>query len=289
MSNETIFSEVDEELRRERLRKLWRQFGPYVIAAAVAVVIAVAINEGWQWWQNSNAARSSDQFYAALELAEAGDVAGAQTALDGVIASGSGNYPLLARFRQAALLGREGNTVEAVAAYDALANADTLPRLRELALILAANLLVDSGDVAAVTQRVQGLAVPENPMRNAAFEAIGLAQYKAGDLNSALATFETIAADPGVNSEVRQRMQVYIAQLVAEGATTSNPAADAAAATEPVPADPAASPMMEAPAMVEAPADPAAAPAAEAPAATTPAEPAATPAPAEGETTTNGG
>jgi hypothetical protein len=212
MSNETIFSEVDEELRRERMRKLWRQFGPYIIGAAVAVVIAVGLNEGWQWWQNSNAARSSDQFYAALELAEAGDVAGAQTALDGVVASGSGNYPLLAQFRKAALLG--------------------------------------------------------------ALEAIGLTQYKAGDINGALSTFETIAADASTSSEIRQRVQVYIAQLVAEGATTSDPAADAAdaaAAAEPVPADPTANPMMEAPPMVEAPA-----------------APAAEPAPAE-TTTTNGG
>jgi hypothetical protein len=276
MSNETIFSEVDEELRRERMRKLWRQFGPYIIGAAVAVVIAVALNEGWQWWQNSNAARSSDQFYAALELAEAGDVAGAQTALDGVVASGSGNYPLLAQFRKAALLGRDGKTAEAVAAYDALANTASQPRLRELALILSANLLVDSGDLAGVQQRVQGLAVPENPMRNAALEAIGLTQYKAGDINAALSTFETIAADATTSSEVRQRVQIYIAQLVAEGATTADPAADAAAAAEPVPADPTASPMMEAPPMMDAPAEAA------------PAAPAAEPAPAE-TTTTNGG
>jgi hypothetical protein len=276
MSNETIFSEVDEELRRERMRKLWRQFGPYIIGAAVAVVIAVALNEGWQWWQNSNAARSSDQFYAALELAEAGDVAGAQTALDGVVASGSGNYPLLAQFRKAALLGRDGKTAEAVAAYDALANTASQPRLRELALILSANLLVDSGDLAGVQQRVQGLAVPENPMRNAALEAIGLTQYRAGDINGALSTFETIAADATTSSEVRQRVQIYIAQLVAEGATTDDPAADAAAAAEPVPADPTASPMMEAPPMMDAPAEAA------------PAAPAAEPAPAE-TNTTNGG
>ncbi len=263
------------------------------------MVIAVAIKEGWSWLQGSNAARSSDQFYAALELAEGGDVAGAEVALEAVETSGSGNYPLLARFREAGLLGREGKTAEAVAAYDELANSDTLPRLRELALVLAANLLVDGGDVAAVEQRVQGLAVPENPLRNAAFEAIGLAQYKAGDLVGALGTFQTIAADPTVNSDVRQRMELYIGQLVSEGAVT-NLVQAAAAAAEPAAADPAASPMMEAPAMMDAPAmtdaappDPAASPMMEAPAMMD-APPAAEPAPAEtppaaGETTTTGG
>ena len=182
MSNETIFREVDEELRGDRLRALWKRFGPYVMGGAVAVVLVVAANEGWSWWQSSNAARSSDQFYAALELAEAGDIGGAQAALDQVTTQGSGGYPTLARFRQASLLARDGKRAEAIAAYDALATSETNPRLRELALALSAYLLVDDGDVAAVEQRVVGLAAPENPMRNAAREAIGLTQSRAGDL-----------------------------------------------------------------------------------------------------------
>src|SRR5690606_30784556 len=108
MSNDTILREVDEELRSDRMRSLWRRFGPYVIGAAVAIVLLVAVNEGWTWWQNSNSARSSDQLYSALELAEGTDVAAAQQALTEVVAEGSGGYPSLARFRQAALLAADG-------------------------------------------------------------------------------------------------------------------------------------------------------------------------------------
>lgn len=271
MSNETIFREVDEELRGDRMRAIWRRFGPYVIGGAVAIVLLVALNEGWAWWQNTNAARSSDQFYAALELAEDGDIAGAQNALNDVVAQGTGSYPTLARFRQASLLARDGKTAEAVAAYDALTTSETNPRLRELALVLAGYLLVDGGDVAAVEQRVGGLATPENPMRNAAREAIGLAQYKAGDLEGAVASFEAILSDPGASQEVRTRVQIYLAQLIALGATspteeaaeagTETPAAEAAPAAE------SAAPVEEA-APAETPAAEAPAPAADAPAET---------------------
>jgi hypothetical protein len=235
MSNETIFREVDEELRGDRLRSLWKRFGPYIIGAAVAVVLVVAVSEGWTWWQNSNAARSSDQFYAALELAEAGDVAGAQEALNGVVAQGSGGYPTLARFRQASLLAREGNTQAAVAAYDALATAESNARLRELALVLAASLLVDSGDVAAVQQRVGALAVETHPMRNVAREAIGLAQYKAGDLNGALVTLQSIMADGTAGQDIQGRVDMYVRQLIALGATApgGEDAATEAPAAEP--------------------------------------------------------
>ncbi len=108
MSEDTIFREVDDELRRDRLQSGWRRYGPYVIGAAIAVVLIVAVNEGWAWWQNSNAARSSDQFYTALDLEDGGDIAGAQKALDTVIAQGSGGYPVLAKFKAAGVARQTG-------------------------------------------------------------------------------------------------------------------------------------------------------------------------------------
>jgi hypothetical protein len=245
MSNDTIFREVDEELRSDRMRALWKRFGPFVIGAAAAIVLLVAVNEGWKWWQETNAARSSDQFYAALERAEAGDVAAATAALDRVETEGSGAYPTLARFREAALLAREGNNAEALAAYDALVAAEANRHLRDLALVLAAYLLVDSGNVDAVRQRVGGLAVEGHSLRNAAREAIGLAQYRGGDDDAAVATFQEILDDPVVPSELRSRVEIYVAQLVARGAAGT-------AAGE---AEPSAEPAADAPATGETPAE----------------------------------
>jgi hypothetical protein len=268
MSNENIIREIDEELRSDRARNLWRRFGPYVIGAAVAIVLIVAVKEGWDWWQNSNSAQSSDQFYAALQLADGTDAEAAKKALDEVIAANHGGYPILARFREAALLAKDGKTAEAVAAYDALAAGQPNKYLRELALVLAANLLVDGGDVSQVEQRVGGLVGGTSPMRNAAREAIGLTKYKAGDLAGARQSFEDAANDPQASQELRQRLTVYLAQLVAEG--VASPAAKAAATETPVVVDPAtatpaATSVGDAPALDTAPA-PQAAPAMEAPA-----------------------
>lgn len=273
MSNENIFREVDEELRSDRMRKLWRQTGPYIIGAAVGIVLLVAINEGWSWWQRSQAAASSEQLYAAFELADGGDIAAAQAALDELIASGSGNYPTLARFRQAGLLASEGQAQEAVALYDAIANAESNPRLRELALVLAAMQLVDAGSAADVETRVASIAVEDNPLRNAAREALGLAYYKAGDYAATQANFEAILNDPLVQNTQRSRVGFYLAQLLAEGAIETE-ATDAAAVSEAAPAEGAAA-VEEAPAEA-ASAMNAAAPAADAPAAE--AAPADTPA-----------
>lgn len=218
MSNDTLLREVDEELRRDRMRKLWRQAAPFVIGAAVAVVLLVAGYEGWSWWTESNASRSSDQFYTAAQAADGADLAAAEKALDEVIAQGSGAYPALAEFRKASLLAQQGKIDEAVAAYDSLATKQSSTHLREVALVMAANLLIDKGDVAAVEQRVAGSIVPESPMRNAAREVLGLAQYKAGQFDAAMATFQAILDDPFSARDLQGRVQIYVTQLLAEGA-----------------------------------------------------------------------
>jgi hypothetical protein len=249
MSNDTLLREVDEELRRDRMRKLWRQSAPFVFGAAAAVILLVAGYEGWRWWTSSNAARSSDQFYAATALADGTDLAAAQKALNDVIAQGSGLYPALAQFREASLLAQQGKIDEAVAAYDALATSQSNTHLRELALVMGANLLVDKGDVAAVEQRVGGSIVPDSPMRNAAREVLGLVQYKAGQLDAAMTTFQSIISDPLASRDTQSRVQIFIQQLLAEGAApvVSSPEDPADTSSEPVASS-------EAPVSSEAPA-----------------------------------
>ena len=233
MSSDTLIREVDEELRRDRMRKLWRQTGPWVIFGAVAVVLGVAGYEGWTWWQKTQAAKSSDQFYAATKIADGTDLVAAKKALDEVIAQGSGGYPMLAQFREAALLSQNGKIEDAVAAYDGLATSLNDTHLRELALVLAGNLLIDKGDVAAVEQRVGGLITPASPMRNAAREVMGLAQYKAGKLDDSIKSFQAILTDPLAPRDTQNRVQIYVLQLQAEGAKLPPPPVDTTASSAP--------------------------------------------------------
>ena len=38
-----IFQEVDEEVRREQLKKLWERYGNFIIAACVLVVVGTIL------------------------------------------------------------------------------------------------------------------------------------------------------------------------------------------------------------------------------------------------------
>jgi hypothetical protein len=224
MSQDNIFREVDEELRSDRIRSLWRRFMPVVIGAAVLVVAAVAVNEGWTWYHSNNAAQSSDELYAAFEAIDGGDLAAAQAQLDTLIANGSGSYPMLARFRKAGVLAQEGKPAEAVALYDTLANDLSDTRLRELALVLGGTILVDSGSLADVQGRLETVASEGGLLRNAARESLGLALYKAGQYSAAQQNFEAVLNDPLTQSQTRNRVGFYIGQMLSEGVIEPQPA-----------------------------------------------------------------
>lgn len=217
MSEDSFFHEVEEELRSDRMRNLWRKYGVYIIGAAVAVVLIVAASEGWRWWHDTNSAKSADLLYSALDLAQKGDVAGAEKALATVQNDGVGGYPMLAKFRDAQLLLSQGKIADAVADYDALSSQAGDRRLRELALVLGAYALVDKGDVNAVKTRVDGIIASGSPLANSAREALGLAQYKAGKLKQARTTFESVATDPNGSRDQIARIALYLGQLTAEG------------------------------------------------------------------------
>ena len=53
-----IFTEVDEEVRREQIKKLWERYGSYFVAAAFLVVAAVAAWRAYDYWETRRASEA---------------------------------------------------------------------------------------------------------------------------------------------------------------------------------------------------------------------------------------
>jgi len=81
-----IFHEVDEEVRRERLQKLWDRYSIYIIGLAVLIVAGMAAWRGYEWWVAKQAAAAGAQFEQALTLSEQGKhaEAGVKALIEGV-------------------------------------------------------------------------------------------------------------------------------------------------------------------------------------------------------------
>jgi hypothetical protein len=212
-----IFREVDEEVRREQLKKLWERYGNYAVAAAVLVVLAVAGWRGYEWWQAKKAAESGAAFESATALGEAGKHAEAEAAFAKIATDGASGYRLLARVREASELAHQ-DAKAAVAAYDKIA-ADTGAgqALQDLAALRAAILLVDTAPYDEVRRRLEPLAAPERTFRHTAREMLALSAWRAGDATAAKRWFDMILSDGQTPDANRTRAETLMALLAAEG------------------------------------------------------------------------
>ena len=96
-----LFDEVDEEVRREQLKKLWDRYSIYIIAAALLIIAAVAGWRGYEYLEAQKAAAAGAAFDAALELAEQNKHVEAQAAFEQLATTAPAGYRMLARLRAA--------------------------------------------------------------------------------------------------------------------------------------------------------------------------------------------
>ena len=206
-----IFQEVDEEVRREQLKKLWDRYGIYAIIAAFLVVAAVAAWRGYGWWEARRAAETGAAFEAAMALAEAGKHQEAEAAFGKIVAEGTSGYRKLARLREAAELAQI-DAKAAIAAYDAIASDDAAgPVIQDLAAVRAAALLIDQGAFEEAQRRLEVPAGNDRTFRHTARELLVLAAWRAGNSAAAKRWFDVIASDAQTPAATRSRVEMLMA------------------------------------------------------------------------------
>ena len=63
-----LFNEVDEELRREQLKRLWDRYSLYIIALAILIVAGVGGWRGYEYLEGKKAAEAGAAFDRAAHL-----------------------------------------------------------------------------------------------------------------------------------------------------------------------------------------------------------------------------
>jgi hypothetical protein len=203
-----IFHEVDEEVRREQLKKLWDRYGHLIVGAAVVFVLAVAAWRGYEWYEAKKAAEAGAAYDAAAQLAVQGKHAEAETAFAQVATRGAGGYRVLARLREAEVLAAR-DPKAAVAIYDAIAADSSAGQLlQQVAAIRAGLLLVDTAPLDEMSRRLEPLAEPTAPFRNTARELLAMAAWRVGDAAAVKRWSEAVLNDPEAPAGIRARVGV---------------------------------------------------------------------------------
>lgn len=225
MSEGDIFREVEQEMRREQMAQLWRKYGAYVVATALVIVLAVGGYQGWAWWQSSRAASDGAAFVQASTLQQTGEQDAAAQTFSALAEDGTGSYSALAELRLAAIAAANGETDEAVQAYDRVAESASDPMLRGFARIQAATLLVDTADPAEIEQRIGDMRDDATPWRHSARELLALSAYKADQNDKASLIYQELLSDSDTPGPMRRRAQMMLELINAPAAAQTSDAA----------------------------------------------------------------
>lgn len=208
-----LFNEVDEELRRERLKRLWDKYSIVIVGGALLIVVGVGAWRGYEYYEAKKAAEAGAAFVAAADLAEQNKHTEAEAAFDTIAASAPAGYRTLARLRAAAEIGAR-DPQAAVKRYDEIAADRSLAApFRELASIRAANLVLETASYNDLVQRLEPVASGNGAFRHTARELLALAAWRANNVAATRQWIDKITTDAETPGSLRSRADVLQALL----------------------------------------------------------------------------
>jgi hypothetical protein len=229
---DALIREVDEELRREQLAKLWDRYGLIGLAAAALIVVGVGGYKLREARQIAAAEAAGARYEAVTQLLEQGKTGDALVGFQAIAKDGPHGYAALARLQLAGNAAKAGKTAEALAAYEALARDTGVdPLLADFAKLQAAALKLETADWTEMQNRLTPLIGEKNAWRFSARELLGVAAYRAGKLDEAKQVLVALVAEPDVPASVGERARMLMSLIAA-----AELAKGGAPAAEPTPA-----------------------------------------------------
>lgn len=210
-----VFREVDEAIRQDQLKQLWKKYIPIIIVVVVLVVGGIG---GWQLWsylRHSDNQGDSDALAAALALGREGKVEESLAALQSQAADlNEGETATLAAFAAGRILVGEGRVEEAIALWDRIAaNRNTQHSYRDMATLLSVMHQVDSGDPTTLADRLQPLTAEGNAFRPTAQELMALLALRGGEEERARQILSALVEDSATPGGMRGRVQQLLSAL----------------------------------------------------------------------------
>jgi hypothetical protein len=203
---DTFVREVDENLRRDRLRDFFKQNTGWLIGG---VILFLALSGGTIWYQQHKeqvAEQHVEQLAEIYKDIGVGNTAKVASQLDDLAKSESKGVRASALFTRAAFALEQNDQKLAISIYQKIADDSSLPdSYRNAALIRETALQFDQLQPQQVIARLQPLTKPGDPWFGSAGEMTALALIKQGKNSEAGQLFASIAKDKDVPQSIRER------------------------------------------------------------------------------------
>ncbi len=210
-----IFQEVDEELREEKYKSLWRKYKYYLIGSLILFILAIAVNAFWKNYSLKEVNDRSERFFAAIEMSQK-DKDSAINLLQEFSneeASNSEYNVMMASFAEAAIRRSEKDFNGALTIYKNLIDKETSNFYKDYAKLSSAEMLIALNNNKEAKVILDNLILSSSELKNIAMEYLGYIEINEGNISQARIIFKSIVEDAASTENMKNRSREVLSIL----------------------------------------------------------------------------
>lgn len=211
--------EVENDIRKEKMLQLWKQYGKQVVAGVVGIIILISGYNFWSYYEQNKRTQMAEKLIAAQDFIGQGETEKAQTILSSMATGSPTVYQQLALFQKAGLLSQKPEEMREI--YQQLAaNTKIDPLWRDLATLLKVMVSIDqpNAKIDDLLMELSALTTNQNPWRYLANEIKGVLLHRKGDNTQAAELFAKLVQDnqtpSGISMRARLMVQIVSADII---------------------------------------------------------------------------
>ena len=206
---DAFIQEVNEELKNEKIRNIWNNYGLYIIAFIVAVLTAAVSFETFKNWHDKKHQNISDVYAVAVALQGQGKYEDSLRILkDLEKKAGSSFYGQLSQLQRANILAEQEKEDEAAAVLqDFTVQKDINKSLHDVAVIKLASYKLDNSSYQDIEKLLKPLIDENGNWTAIAQEMLAMSAIYAKNFEQAKELYARAAENPNAPDELKSRAQ----------------------------------------------------------------------------------
>ena len=203
---DAFIREIDEEIKNEKLKRIWDKYGLFIILFVVLAVFSAVSFESIKAWKDKKNQENSDTLAYALQLQNLGKFDDAQKVLNSLVDNDAGIYADIAQMQIANLFLQQKKTDEAIKVLEKItAQDDFNPQMKDIAVIKLASYKLDNAPAEEIKNMLQPLLVQQNLLANSAKEILAMLAIREKDFSTAKSLYQEISINPKATDTMRTR------------------------------------------------------------------------------------
>ena len=205
---DAFIREIDEELKNEKLKKIWDKYGLFIILFVTVAVTAAVSFETFKAWREKRNQEFSDSYAYALNLQNQGRYGEALEILEGLQKSKKAIYSDIAEVQIANVMIEQNKIEDAIAILEKISKSEDFnAQMKQIAIIKLASYKLDYAPAKEIQEMLEPLVTENGVWTNIAKELLAMLAVRENDFDKAKTLYQEISVAANTPETLKIRAQ----------------------------------------------------------------------------------